>query len=272
MRARARVAPLMRSVNALNAVASRRPRGARCRCARRTASTRDVTPLERTYRYLIVCRDGNAPVSRRTAWTVRGRLDIDAMRTAAQHLVGRHDFAAFGSAPRAGGSTVRTVTSISVDRNAFDAAPGAASAAPILETVDHHRARGRVPPRHDALVHRRAREDRPGTRDRRMARIARRHRDGTRPVGDGRACARSASVVSPLRAEACNDQEPSQHEHDDISGQTRRARAALVPRRCARTDARTPCGEHRARAARQASPAVHAAHQHRRARHRHQRA
>ncbi len=88
--------------------------------------------VERSYRYLIVCRDGNAPVSRRTAWTVRGALDIDAMRTAAQELVGRHDFAAFGSAPRPGGSTVRTVTSISVDRHVLDAALGAA---PILETV-----------------------------------------------------------------------------------------------------------------------------------------
>ena len=91
--------------------------------------------VERSYRYLIVCRDGNAPVSRRSAWTVRGQLDIDAMRVAAQQLVGRHDFAAFGSAPRAGGSTVRTVTSIRVDRHAFDAAPGAASPSPILETV-----------------------------------------------------------------------------------------------------------------------------------------
>jgi tRNA pseudouridine38-40 synthase len=91
--------------------------------------------VERSYRYLIVCRDGNAPVSRRTAWTVRGQLDLDAMRTAAQQLVGRHDFAAFGSAPRLGGSTVRTVTSISVDRHAFEAAPDAVSGAPILETV-----------------------------------------------------------------------------------------------------------------------------------------
>ena len=38
--------------------------------------------VERTYRYLIVCRDGRAPVTRRNAWTVRGPLDIDAMRAA----------------------------------------------------------------------------------------------------------------------------------------------------------------------------------------------
>jgi len=91
--------------------------------------------VERSYRYLIVCRDGNAPMSRRAAWTVRGHLDVDAMRLAAQQLVGTHDFAAFGSAPRPGGSTVRTVTLIDVNRHAFDAAAGAVSATPILETV-----------------------------------------------------------------------------------------------------------------------------------------
>ena len=39
--------------------------------------------VERTYRYLIVCRDGRSPVMRRNAWTVRGPLDVDAMRSAA---------------------------------------------------------------------------------------------------------------------------------------------------------------------------------------------
>jgi tRNA pseudouridine38-40 synthase len=72
--------------------------------------------VERTYRYVIVCRDSRAPVLRRNAWTVRGPLDVDAMRSAAAHLVGRHDFAAFGSAPRAGGSTVRQVAAVSIDR------------------------------------------------------------------------------------------------------------------------------------------------------------
>src|SRR5579863_3594914 len=73
--------------------------------------------VERTYRYVIVCRDGRAPVLRRNAWTVRGPLDVDAMRSAASALVGRHDFAAFGSAPRAGGSTVRQVAAVTIDRN-----------------------------------------------------------------------------------------------------------------------------------------------------------
>ncbi len=87
--------------------------------------------VDRTYRYLIVCRDGRAPVLRRNAWTVRGPLDIDAMRRAAAQLVGRHDFAAFGSSPRVGGGTIRQVTSVSVERAAF----GSEHGDPVLETI-----------------------------------------------------------------------------------------------------------------------------------------
>jgi tRNA pseudouridine38-40 synthase len=87
--------------------------------------------VERTYRYVIVCRDGRAPVLRRNAWTVRGPLDVDAMRSAATSLVGRHDFAAFGSAPRAGGSTVRQVAGVTVERNAL----GSDAADAVIDTV-----------------------------------------------------------------------------------------------------------------------------------------
>jgi tRNA pseudouridine38-40 synthase len=71
-------------------------------------------------------------VTRRHAWTFRGPLDIDAMRSAAAHLVGRHDFAAFGSSPRAAGTTVRTVASVSIDRH--DAGDGEPTQ-PVLETT-----------------------------------------------------------------------------------------------------------------------------------------
>jgi tRNA pseudouridine38-40 synthase len=91
--------------------------------------------VERTYRYLIVCRDGRSPMTRRTAWTVRGPLDIEAMRAAAAHLVGTHDFAAFGSSPREGGGTVRRVTAVSVDPHALGDAVGGSATSPILETV-----------------------------------------------------------------------------------------------------------------------------------------
>jgi tRNA pseudouridine38-40 synthase len=91
--------------------------------------------VERTYRYLIVCRDERSPVTRRTAWTVRGPLDVDAMRAAAAGLVGTHDFAAFGSSPRDGGSTVRHVTAVTVEHHALGDAIGDGAVSPILETV-----------------------------------------------------------------------------------------------------------------------------------------
>jgi tRNA pseudouridine38-40 synthase len=68
----------------------------------------------RTYRYLVTPRAERAAVTRRHTWTVRGPLDIDAMRRAATLLVGTHDFAAFGAPTSTGGTTVRTVHEASV--------------------------------------------------------------------------------------------------------------------------------------------------------------
>lgn len=47
------------------------------------------------YRYRIENVSTRAPVSRRFCWQVFRRLDVEAMRTAARPLVGRHDFACF---------------------------------------------------------------------------------------------------------------------------------------------------------------------------------
>ena len=77
--------------------------------------------VDRTYRYIVVCRNGRAPVTRRHTWTVRGPFDLAAMRAAAQRLVGSHDFAAFGGPTSPGGSTVRTVHSIDVAQHVIDA-------------------------------------------------------------------------------------------------------------------------------------------------------
>jgi tRNA pseudouridine38-40 synthase len=91
--------------------------------------------VDRTYRYVIVCREGRSPVMRRNAWTVRGPLDVDAMRRAAAHLVGKHDFAAFGSAPRIGGSTVRQVTSVTIEHAAFGSDGSRQPGEPVLESI-----------------------------------------------------------------------------------------------------------------------------------------
>lgn len=72
--------------------------------------------LTRTYRYIVAARTTRMAAGRQYAWRVRGPLDVDAMRRAAQLLVGRHDFAAFGRSPRPGGGTERTVHDARVRR------------------------------------------------------------------------------------------------------------------------------------------------------------
>lgn len=49
----------------------------------------------RDYRYLIWQAPAPAPLLRDRVWHIRARLDVDAMHTAAQGLLGRHNFAAF---------------------------------------------------------------------------------------------------------------------------------------------------------------------------------
>jgi tRNA pseudouridine38-40 synthase len=65
--------------------------------------------LARRYRYRIYCQAARNPLLERYAWRVWPAPDAELVEAAASQLVGRHDFAAFGAPPRAGGSTVRTV-------------------------------------------------------------------------------------------------------------------------------------------------------------------
>ncbi len=80
--------------------------------------------LSRTYRYVVVSRRQRTPLLRRHAWQCTGPLDVEVMRQAANLLKGTHDFAAFGSSPRRGGSTVRTVQEAGVRRVASPLADG----------------------------------------------------------------------------------------------------------------------------------------------------
>jgi len=71
--------------------------------------------LHRTYRYAVVHGARRAPLLRRVAWLISSPLDVPRMRDAAAHLVGSHDFAAFGGAPAPGGTMVRRVDAVTVD-------------------------------------------------------------------------------------------------------------------------------------------------------------
>lgn len=63
----------------------------------------------RTYQYRIYCQPERDPLQERFAWRVWPAVDEQRLHEAARLLPGTHDFAAFGTPPRAGGSTVRTV-------------------------------------------------------------------------------------------------------------------------------------------------------------------
>ncbi len=71
--------------------------------------------VKREYRYRIVC-GGEPPLFLRDfAWWHRGELDADAMQTAAQHLIGEHDFKSFCKTQSAvDKTTMRFVEEVSV--------------------------------------------------------------------------------------------------------------------------------------------------------------
>jgi tRNA pseudouridine38-40 synthase len=70
----------------------------------------------RRYRYQLFCANVRDPLRERYAWRIWPAVtDLTAL---ANIWLGRHDFAAFGTPTRSGGSTVRTVVSASWQRNA----------------------------------------------------------------------------------------------------------------------------------------------------------
>jgi tRNA pseudouridine38-40 synthase len=68
------------------------------------------------YRYTIFTGRRRSPLARLQAWHLRGALDLDAMRAAAAHFVGEHDFAAFRTAGCAAKTTVRRIESLNITR------------------------------------------------------------------------------------------------------------------------------------------------------------
>ena len=63
----------------------------------------------RSYCYRLFCQALRDPLRERYAWRVWPVLNENDLHTAAKLFLGEHDFRAFGSSPKPGGSTVRTV-------------------------------------------------------------------------------------------------------------------------------------------------------------------
>lgn len=64
----------------------------------------------RKYAYRLFFDPVRDPLRERYAWRLWPALCLEPLQQAASLLVGEHDFAAFGTPPRAGSSTVRSVT------------------------------------------------------------------------------------------------------------------------------------------------------------------
>jgi len=65
--------------------------------------------VTRRYAYRIFCQPARDPLQERYAWRVWPAAELEPMQAAAQLFLGKHDFSAFGTPLRSGGSTVRTV-------------------------------------------------------------------------------------------------------------------------------------------------------------------
>lgn len=63
----------------------------------------------RRYRYQVYCQAVRYPLLERYAWRLWPAPEIDRMNEAAALLVGEHNFTAFGTPPRPGGSTRRKI-------------------------------------------------------------------------------------------------------------------------------------------------------------------
>lgn len=70
--------------------------------------------LERQYLYRIVMRRAPVTVQAGLVWQVKQKLDVDAMRAAAQMLIGKHDFTTFRSTVCQAKSPVKTLDRLNV--------------------------------------------------------------------------------------------------------------------------------------------------------------
>jgi len=63
----------------------------------------------RRYRYRLYCQPIRDPLRERFAWRLWPSVNGGALQEAGKLFIGTHDFAAFGTPPRPGNSTIRTV-------------------------------------------------------------------------------------------------------------------------------------------------------------------
>ena len=80
--------------------------------------------VQKTYSYHVQYGRIQDPLRLRTCWFVPGNIDIKAMKTAAEFLIGEHDFASFEAAGAERKSTVRNVMRLDVEPENLHGLPG----------------------------------------------------------------------------------------------------------------------------------------------------
>jgi tRNA pseudouridine38-40 synthase len=76
-----------------------------------------TSAVKRHYLYRIINRRADLTLEAGHAWRVPRPLDANAMRQAAQHLIGKHDFTTFRSTECQAKSPVKTLDVLAVERN-----------------------------------------------------------------------------------------------------------------------------------------------------------
>lgn len=73
--------------------------------------------IGKVYRYRILNRPASSALHRNHAWHIKRPLEIDAMRAAAAHLIGTHDFTSFRASGCQAKTAIRTMRSITIARH-----------------------------------------------------------------------------------------------------------------------------------------------------------
>ena len=73
--------------------------------------------VARHYKYTVINRPSPIILKKNRAWWVPQKLDINAMKTEAQKLVGKHDFTSFRAAQCQSKSPIKTLDSVSITQN-----------------------------------------------------------------------------------------------------------------------------------------------------------
>lgn len=73
--------------------------------------------VARHYKYVVINRSAPVVLNKNRVWWVPQKLDVDAMKTAAKKLIGKHDFTSFRAAQCQAKSPIKTLDSVSITQN-----------------------------------------------------------------------------------------------------------------------------------------------------------